>query len=133
MQRTDSFIKGTDAATVRSWVERGEAVLVDIREDEEVAEERIPGAHHIALSSFDPAKMPRHDDRIVVFTCASGRRTAFHASRLVAAAPNARDVYHLEGGSMAWVDAGFPIRRGLPRAQSRPGGLCAPCLPCAPA
>ena len=41
MQNT-ATIKGVDAATVRTWLDRGEAVLVDIREDREVAQECIP-------------------------------------------------------------------------------------------
>ncbi len=130
-------IKGVDAATVRTWLDRGEAVLVDIREDREVAEECIPEAHQVALSAFDPAHLPTHDGRIVVYHCASGGRTANYGAELVAAASAARDVYHLEGGIMAWRNAGFRTRPGriveLPRAMPNPGALCAPCMPCAPA
>ena len=130
-------IKGVDATTVRSWLDRGEAVLVDIREDREVAQECIPEAHQVALSAFDPAHLPAHDGRIVVYHCASGGRTGNYGAELVAAASKARDVYHLEGGIIAWREAGLRTRPGriveLPRAKSRSGAFCAPCLPCAPA
>lgn len=137
MQSPTATIKGVDAATVRTWLDRGEAVLVDIREDEEVADECIPEAHQNALSTFDPDRLPEHDGRIVVYHCASGGRTARFGEQLMAAASSARDVYHLEGGIGAWRNAGLKTRRGLslelPRAMPNPGPLCAPCMPCAPA
>lgn len=130
-------IKGVDAATVRTWMDSGDAVLVDIREDEEVADERIPEAHHVALSGFDPDLLPDHDGRILVYHCASGRRTENFGPQLMAAAPGARAVYHLEGGIFAWREAGLGTRSGasldLPTALPNPGATCGPCMPCAPA
>ncbi len=131
-------IKSVDAATVRSWLDSGQAVLVDIREDEEVEDERIPEAHHVALSGFDPDRLPDHDGRIVVYHCLSGGRTAKFAPQLMAAASGARIVYHLEGGILAWSEAGFRTLSGLsldlPTALPNPAAMgCGPCMPCAPA
>ena len=39
-----------DAATLKSWMDRGEAVLVDVREENEFARESIPGATLVPLS-----------------------------------------------------------------------------------
>ncbi|MBF9233807.1 rhodanese family protein [Microvirga alba] len=80
------------------------AVLVDIREADEYARERIPGARHHAFSKLQgPIAAPG----AVIFHCRSGNRTATHAERLAAAATC--DAYILEGGINAWKKAGLPV------------------------
>ena len=84
------------------------AVLVDIREADEHARERIPGAQHHALSRIDRAH-PLHDtDQALIFHCRSGMRTKGNAARLAAAAPKC-ETYILEGGIDAWKKAGLPV------------------------
>jgi rhodanese-related sulfurtransferase len=84
------------------------AVLVDIREADEHARERIPGALHAPLSTLGdrlPAGGP-----MVVFHCRSGMRTAMNAGRLGQAA--GCEAYILEGGIDAWRAAGLPVAKG---------------------
>ena len=50
-------IQEIDAATLKGWLERGEALLVDVREPSEHASERIPGARLVPLSTFAPAQV----------------------------------------------------------------------------
>jgi len=45
------------------------AVLIDIREADERARERIPGAHHLALSRLDDADLAVHRGKPVIFHC----------------------------------------------------------------
>ncbi len=84
----------------------GGALLVDIREADEHARERIATARHHPISGFDPAAVAA-DGRRVIFHCRSGARTAAHASRLAQTA--ACDAYMLEGGLDAWKRAGLPV------------------------
>ncbi|MFN4283185.1 MAG: rhodanese family protein [Alphaproteobacteria bacterium] len=84
----------------------GGALLVDIREADEHARERIAAARHHPASRFDPAAFAA-DGGCVIFHCHSGARTAAHAARL-AQAP-AREAYILEGGLDAWKRAGLPV------------------------
>jgi len=86
---------------------RAGAVLVDIREADEYARERIPGARHHALSRLDRESPARAGDSVVVFHCRSGARTKGNAPRLAAA--SACEAYILEGGLDAWKKAGLPI------------------------
>jgi rhodanese-related sulfurtransferase len=81
------------------------AVLIDIRETDEYARERIPGARHHALSRLS-GPLPADSDTLI-FHCRSGNRTATHADRLAAAAPC--EAYVLEGGIEAWKKAGLPV------------------------
>lgn len=88
------------------------AVLIDIREIDEHARERIPGARHHALSRIDSEHPVRPGDEVLVFHCRSGARTGANAPRLAAAA-NGCNAYVLEGGIEAWKKAGLPIERDL--------------------
>ncbi|MBB3017459.1 rhodanese-related sulfurtransferase [Microvirga lupini] len=83
------------------------AVLIDVREADEHARERIPGARHQALSRLN-GSLPTGNEA-VIFHCRSGNRTASHADRLAAAAPC--EAYVLEGGIEAWKRAGLPVSR----------------------
>lgn len=81
------------------------AVLVDVREADEVARERIPGAHHHALSTLGGGL--GNGERAVIFHCRSGNRTQVNADRLAAAATC--EAFILEGGLQAWKAAGLPV------------------------
>jgi rhodanese-related sulfurtransferase len=83
------------------------AVLVDIREADEHARERIPGARHHALSRLDADNPAKPGDEVLVFHCRSGARTAANAPRLAAASAGC-ETYVLEGGLEAWKSAGLP-------------------------
>jgi rhodanese-related sulfurtransferase len=83
------------------------AVLVDVREADEHARERIPGARHHTLSQLDIQNPARPGDDVLIFHCRSGARTQANADRL--AASNACETYILEGGIDAWKKAGLPV------------------------
>jgi rhodanese-related sulfurtransferase len=100
-------IKHIPPARAASLIREG-AVLVDIREADEHARERIPGAAHHALSTIEGAALPQGEP--IIFHCRSGNRTIVNAHRLAAAARGAR-VAILEGGLEAWRDAGLPVRK----------------------
>jgi rhodanese-related sulfurtransferase len=87
-------------------MQRG-AVLVDVREADEHARERIPGARHHALSQLDAQNPARAGDDVLIFHCRSGARTQANSDRL--AALNVCETYILEGGIDAWKKAGLPV------------------------
>jgi len=84
------------------------AVLIDIREADEHARERIPGARHQALSRIDDKSAIRAGDDVLIFHCRSGMRTTNNAARLSAASQNC-EAYIVEGGLDAWKKAGLPM------------------------
>ncbi|WP_054118104.1 rhodanese-like domain-containing protein [Porphyrobacter sp. AAP60] len=85
----------------------GNIRLIDVRTDAEVAEGMIPGAEHIALDRFDPARLDLSDGREVVLYCRSGRRSAMAGELL--AGVTGKPVEHLAGGITAWEEAGQPL------------------------
>jgi rhodanese-related sulfurtransferase len=84
-------------------------ILVDIRETDEHAREKIAGACHVPLSSFEQAELPIHKGTAVIFHCKSGARTHTNASRLVRKVDETCNAYMLEGGLEAWKKAGLPV------------------------
>jgi rhodanese-related sulfurtransferase len=87
---------------------RDGAVLVDIREADEHARERIPSARHHALSRIDAETPLRPGDDALIFHCRSGARTKNNAPKLAGAASQC-ETYILEGGLDAWKKAGLPV------------------------
>jgi rhodanese-related sulfurtransferase len=85
----------------------GNIRLIDVRTAEEVAAGTIPGAEHIPLDQFDPAKLGAGDGREVVLFCRSGRRSAIAGEKLAAA--TGEPVEHLAGGVLAWEAAGLSL------------------------
>lgn len=95
-----------DAPTVDALVKSGEAVLVDVREEEEFAEERIAGSTLYPMSDFELATWPSFPGKKVIIMCLGGIRSAAIANKLIGSGqPWA---IHLKGGINAWKDAGLP-------------------------
>lgn len=83
-----------------------DAVLLDVREDDEWALGRAPSAQHIPLHDL-PARlddMPR--DRPVAVVCRVGGRSAQATAFLRA---HGVDAVNVEGGMLAWAAAGLPL------------------------
>ncbi|MDR3525029.1 MAG: rhodanese-like domain-containing protein [Acetobacteraceae bacterium] len=102
---------------VAEHLKAGDVTLIDVRELHEHRGERIEGALHMPLSSFNPASVPIHPKKTVVFHCARGGRSA-NAVSLCQKAGLKIDA-HLAGGIAAWTSAGLPTLR----APRKPGLL----------
>ena len=85
------------------------AVLIDIREANERARERIGGSVHLPLTAMDGTGTGLPDCDHVIFHCKSGARTVNNAQQLQAYAGPGRTVYILEGGLDRWRQDGLPI------------------------
>ena len=100
-------IETLDPAEIALLLHAGKLLLIDVREPEEYASERISGALLYPLSTFDTATLPDDGPRRVVFHCGSGKRSLAAAERRLAAGqPHAA---HMRGGIAAWKAAGLPV------------------------
>jgi rhodanese-related sulfurtransferase len=84
----------------------GRILLVDVREPNETAVERYPGAVEVPLSAFDAGAIPDPQGREVVFACRSGKRSV--TASLAAQAQGFPYDAHLAGGILGWKAAGLP-------------------------
>jgi adenylyltransferase/sulfurtransferase len=82
----------------------GDAVLVDVREQEEVDVDSIDGMIHMPLSEFENFLDELPEDKDIVFYCRSGRRS-LHAAKL-AESRTGTQLYSLRGGIVAYREAG---------------------------
>ncbi|WBQ17586.1 rhodanese-like domain-containing protein [Sphingobium yanoikuyae] len=79
------------------------ATLIDIRDADEHARERIDGAVNLPLAQIGSAPLP---SGLLIFHCRTGMRTSANAGALEAAADGA-PCYLLDGGIDAWRGCGL--------------------------
>ncbi len=85
-------------------------LLVDVRESNEFASVRIPGAVLMPLSEFQASYHRLPKDRPLFLHCAVGKRSLVAAELLKR--NGYEDVANVEGGIIAWQKAGHPTRQG---------------------
>ena len=85
-------------------LDRGQAVLVDVREPAEWTAGHAPQAEHRPLGDLDPAALD--PDLPIVAICRSGNRSGKAADLLAAAGVR---VHNVAGGMKAWAEAGLPV------------------------
>ena len=102
----DPPVRDLTVEEVARGLTEGKMLLVDVREPNETAVERYPGAAIVPLSTFDLSQIPDPAGRQVVFACRSGRRSVT-ASQAAQAQGLPYDA-HLAGGILAWKAAGLP-------------------------
>jgi rhodanese-related sulfurtransferase len=98
-----------DAAKAKALLDDKSIVWVDVREQKEWDEMRIPGAQLVPLNTLLASPREYLNGNSVVFYCAHGIRSAVACE--VAAAVGVPKIYNLEGGIVDWAAKGNPIER----------------------
>lgn len=114
-----SGVREVDARTLQRWLGAGECELIDVREPDEFAQERIAGSRLMPLSRLDARAAAPRAGRRVVFQCKSGRRSSDAARAVAAATVGGGEIYNLVGGIEAWKKESLPVEQG---AEARGGG-----------
>ena len=101
----DPSIEVTPERT-RELLERGEALVVDVREPYERDAGHIEGTQHVEIERLasNAESLPR--DRPIVFHCRLGARSAL-ATRAFRSA--GYDAWSMQGGLQGWHDRGLPM------------------------
>ena len=103
-------LREIDAGALKAGLDRGQVLLLDVREADEHVHERIPGAASLPLSRFETAPLPDSAGRTLVLHCASGARSTKAAQILLGR--GAAEATHLKGGIAAWKRAGLGVQSG---------------------
>ena len=85
------------------------APLIDVREDDEYAEARVPGALHIPLALVGERMSEVPTEGTVYVICARGGRSAKAVEHYRA---QGIDAVNVAGGTLGWIDAGLPTLSG---------------------
>ena len=95
---------------VKSGLEKGAIVLVDIRESHEFVAGHVPGAINLPLSRLTPAALPKPGDKKVVIMCRSGNRSGRLAQMLPSVGRD--DIADYSGSMIDWTRRGGEIVKG---------------------
>ena len=90
-----------DVPTLKKWMAADEAVLVDVREQQEWNAGFIPSATLIPLGTVPTTPMPDAKNKKLVIYCRSGKRS-LTACDIVQKLNPSQGLYNLEGGILAW-------------------------------
>jgi len=108
-------MKTVSVAELQKLIELNpQIVLLDVRTPSEFAEVHVPQAQNQPLERFDAKALIGGNgfskSRAIYILCHSGQRAVKAADKL--AAEGLEQPIVVEGGTQAWVAAGFPVTRG---------------------
>jgi rhodanese-related sulfurtransferase len=107
---TTEYKRNLAPAELRSLLGQAEPLqLVDVREHAEFASGRIAGARLLPLGEVQRRAAELDRSRPVICVCRSGKRSAQAMEKL--AVLGFKGVHQLDGGLVAWEQAGFPLER----------------------
>jgi rhodanese-related sulfurtransferase len=93
---------------LKSTLEAGENVVIDVREPHEYAAGHVPGAELVPLATVPQHVAELPTDRPVYVVCAVGGRSAQAAAFLAA---RGVDAVNVDGGTKEWIAAGYAVDR----------------------
>ncbi|MEK6426345.1 MAG: rhodanese-like domain-containing protein, partial [Burkholderia gladioli] len=108
-------------ATLAAWrAEAGaqadaEVAVLDVTASANYVKRHVPGAWYAIRAQLREALAAIPAARRYVVTCGTGQLAAFAAADLRALLPADVGVYLLDGGTLAWIDAGLPLETGETR------------------
>lgn len=95
-----------DVPTAREHQNDDRHVLLDVREQPEWDAGHIEGAVHVPMTELNARQSEIPTDRAIICVCRSGQRSDMVTQALSGAG---FDAHNLEGGVLAWVEAGHPL------------------------
>jgi len=116
-------IRQTSAQEVKKRLDAKERfTLIDVREEDEWAKGHLPGAVHICKGVIErdiENAVPIKGTPMVLY-CGTGFLSPLAADNLQKMGYT--EVFCMEGGWRAWLDAGYPTETGAPQAAEASAG-----------
>jgi len=93
-------------------INHDDAIVLDVREDNEFVEGHILDAMHIPLGALSAKikNLEKYRQQPIIVSCRSGNRSS-HACRILKK-NEFEQVFNLKGGVIAWETAGLPLTKG---------------------
>lgn len=93
----------------REMIANDKVAVIDVREPHEYTAGHVPGATLIPVATVFARRTELPADKELIFVCAIGQRSAL-ACEMAAAAGFTR-LYNMDGGTEAWIKAGYPVEK----------------------
>ncbi len=90
--------------------------VLDVRTPVEFAEVHVPQARNIPLDELNPRLLQVQKDKPVYLLCRGGQRAGKAAEKL--AKEGFAHPVVVEGGTLAWIEANLPVKRGMSKVIS---------------
>ena len=101
-----------DLEEAKGMVDRGDVVVIDVRQPDEWASGHVQGAIHMpvddVLARID--ELPK--DRDLLFICAMGVRSGLACEMAAAMGLDSERLYSIEDGTPAWIQKDYPTDYG---------------------
>lgn len=109
----------TEALNAVQMINHNDALLLDVREDNEFSEGHILNARHIPLGALQKrlGELEQFKAKPILVYCRSGHRSASACGAL--RKQGYENVTNLKGGIMAWQSAGLPVSKGNERKKRK--------------
>jgi rhodanese-related sulfurtransferase len=105
-------VKETNVADVKRRIDAGEKlILVDVREESEWTNGRLPGAIQLGKGIIErdiEQRIPATDTKLILY-CGGGFRSALAADNLQKMGYT--NVESMDGGWKGWLAAGYPTKK----------------------
>jgi len=105
----DAKLQEINAQTLKTWLDKQDILLIDVREPGEYAAEHIAQAKLLPLSKFAPNQVNPQPGQKVVLYCQSSNRSGKVARQLLD--QGFTNISHLQGGLPTWKAAGYPVEK----------------------
>ncbi|MBI4297448.1 MAG: rhodanese-like domain-containing protein [Chloroflexi bacterium] len=96
----------------KAMLEKGNAVVIDVRRPDEWAAGHVAGAIHIPVDDVLARIDELPEDKDLLFICAAGVRSGLACEMAAAMNLATERLYNIEAGTPAWVDKNYPTERG---------------------
>ena len=98
-------------AMATQMINQQDALILDIRQDNEYVDGHIVNSTHIPLSFLNDrlGELDKHKNKPVIAVCRTGHRSSAACSTLKKA--GFESVYNLSGGVIAWQNANLPLTK----------------------
>lgn len=104
-----SLAPSIDVETAHALHGNPDVFMLDVREPDEFAAGHIPGITLIPMGDVASRLSEIPTDKEVIVTCRTGNRSAQIADFL--RAQGFTNVHNMEGGIVAWEEAGYPVEQ----------------------
>ena len=115
---------------LNEWMNASDVILIDVREPNEFDHERIKGAVHVPLSTVAFDQLNLKGKKRIVFQCRSGKRSQLACEKIADDISDEMELYSLEGGILAWKEAGFTALSGPVQACENSKSACMSGMKC---